>query len=70
LRCYFMRGGHIVSVEAIPGLSDQKTIEKAWDLFSQKLKDNFDFDGFEVWELSRMVFQYPVPTDDKAREGG
>jgi hypothetical protein len=47
LRRYFMRAGHIVSVEAIPGLSDQETIEKAW-------------------ELSRMVFQYPTPTDDSA----
>jgi hypothetical protein len=69
MRCYFMRQGHIVSVEAIPDLSDEETIKRAWELFGQKLTAKNDYDGFEVWELSRMVFQYPVPTDDKAREG-
>jgi hypothetical protein len=29
MRCYFMRRGHIVSVEAIPNLSDEETVGRA-----------------------------------------
>jgi hypothetical protein len=65
LRCYFMRAGHIVSVEAIPDLSDEETVKRAWQLFAEKRKANPDYDGFEVWELARMVFQYPAPSTEK-----
>jgi hypothetical protein len=64
-----MRAGHIAGVEAIPGLSDDETIRQARVLFEEK-REAYAYDGFEVWDLARVVFQYPTPTDDKAREGG
>jgi hypothetical protein len=69
MRCYFMRAGHIAGVEAISGFSDDETIRRARELFEQR-RETFAYDGFEVWDLARVVFQYPTPTDDKAREGG
>jgi hypothetical protein len=64
MRCYFMRKGHIAGVEAIPGLPDDETIKQAWALFEEKQKSH-GYDGFEVWDLARVVFQYPPPTDEK-----
>jgi hypothetical protein len=58
VRCYFMKAGHIVGVEELPGLSDQEAVEKAHLLFAQR-KDPLD--GFEVWERARVVLQYPPP---------
>jgi len=69
MRCYFMRAGHIAGVEAIPGLSDEETVKRARELFEEN-RQSYAYDGFEVWDLPRVVFQYPTPTDDKAREGG
>lgn len=63
MRCYLMRDGHIVSVEAVPGLPDDETVKRAWEIFEEKQKSGFKYDGFEVWELSRKVFQYPPWTD-------
>jgi hypothetical protein len=70
MRCYFMRGGHIVGVEAILNLSDDESVKRAWQLFIEKQKAEYHFDGFEVWELSRMVFQYPTPAEDLMRGVG
>ena len=69
MRCYFMRAGHIAGVEAISGFSDDETIRRARELFEQR-RETFAYDGFEVWDLARVVFQYPTATDDKAPEGG
>jgi hypothetical protein len=69
MRCYFMRKGHIASVEAIPGLSDEETVKRAWELFTEKLKARYSYDGFEVWDLARVVFQHPKPApEDKSSE--
>jgi hypothetical protein len=56
MRCYFMRGGHIVGVEAIPGLSDQEAIAKGHELFAAQ--KNVPLDGFEIWDLARVVVQW------------
>jgi hypothetical protein len=69
MRCYFMRGGHIAGVEAIPGLPDDETVRRTRELFEER-RQSFAYDGFEVWDLARMVFQYPAPVDDKPRDGG
>jgi hypothetical protein len=69
MRCYFMRSGHIAGVEAIPGLPDDEAVRRAHELFAEKQKAHA-YDGFEVWDLARIVFQHPTPTDDKAREYG
>jgi hypothetical protein len=69
MRCYFMRAGHIAGVEAIPGLPDDETIRRARELFEER-RQSHAYDGFEVWDLARVVFQYPTPIDDKPRDGG
>jgi hypothetical protein len=59
MRCYFMKDGHIQAVEELPDLWDDQVIEKSHRLFEAKPKGQFD--GFEVWDRTRMVFQYPKP---------
>jgi hypothetical protein len=56
MRCFFLKDGHIVSVELMPDLSDEEAVEKSHRLFAQAHKGRFD--GFEVWELARFVFRY------------
>lgn len=58
MRCYFMRNGHIVDVEAeeLMGLSEREAIERARELFAAR---KADFDGFEVWEGTRVVIREP-----------
>lgn len=56
MRCYFMRGGHIQSVEELPGLTDAEAVEKAHALFAERKRE---FEGFEVWDRSRVLIQYP-----------
>jgi hypothetical protein len=53
---------------AIPGLPDDETVRQARALFEEK-RETFAYDGFEVWDLARVVFQYPTPIDDKPRDG-
>lgn len=58
MRCYFMRDGHIASVEVLEGISDDAAaIKKASTLFLDRVPARFD--GFEVWERDRLVFRYP-----------
>jgi hypothetical protein len=59
MRCYFMRNGHIVDVESLPGLSDEQAIERGHEMFA--VRKNERFDGFEVWDMARVVIQYPPP---------
>jgi hypothetical protein len=56
--CYLMQGGHIASVEALPGLSDEEAIQKSHEIFLQA-KDRFD--GFELWDRARVVVRWPDP---------
>jgi hypothetical protein len=58
MRCFFMRKGHIVDVEILAGLSDEDAVKKSCELFAARASE---FDGFEVWELTRMVIQHPPP---------
>jgi hypothetical protein len=60
MRCFFMRNGHIGGVEELPGLSDDEAIAKGRELFEHRKAQKFD--GFEIWERSRMLIQYPEPT--------
>lgn len=56
MRCYFMRAGHIVGVEALPGLTDPEAIAKGHKLFATQ--KNVPLDGFEVWDMARVVVQW------------
>jgi hypothetical protein len=59
MRCYFMRGGHIEAVEELTGLSGEEAIEKAHALFSER---KHLFEGFEVWDRTRVLIRHPEPT--------
>jgi len=59
MRCYFMKGGHIVAVQLLEGLSDEEACAKARELFDGRQDDSID--GFEVWDRTRMVTQHPPP---------
>jgi hypothetical protein len=65
MRCFFMRGGHIVDVELIPGLTDEQAIEKCHALFKER-KDRLD--GFEIWDQKRVVVQHPAPEAEPSAE--
>ena len=60
MRCYFMRGGHIAAVEELPGLADEEAVAKAHALF---LERNHLFEGFEVWDRTRVLFRHRETED-------
>jgi hypothetical protein len=60
MRCYFMRAGHIAAVEDLPGLSDEEAQDKPHQLFFER-KANFD--GFELWDRTRVITRFPKPID-------
>jgi hypothetical protein len=59
MRCYFMRGGHIVDVQELPGLSNEEATAKAHALF---LERKHLFGGFELWDRTRLVIKYSAPS--------
>ena len=59
MRCYFMKGGHIVAVEMLDGSSDAEGCEKARSLFDAR---DDDVEGFELWDRTRMIMRHP-PVD-------
>ena len=65
MRCCFMREGQMVSVEAFPELPYDETIGRACEIFVDRQKSGADYDGFEVWDQGRVVFQFPAPKADK-----
>jgi hypothetical protein len=62
MRCYFMRGGHIVSVEELSGLSDDEATAKAHALFAERKEL---FQGFELWDRTRFLVQHPTPAENE-----
>ncbi len=58
MRCYFMRDGQIEAIEELPGLADDEAIAKAHALFSER---KLSFDGFELWDRSRVLIRHPKP---------
>jgi hypothetical protein len=63
MRCYFMRDGHIEAVEELPGLADEEAIAKAHALFSER---KHVFEGFELWERSRVIIRHPEPASSNS----
>ena len=56
MRCYYMRGGHIVDVDEVSGLSEEAAIAKTHALFSEREQL---FEGFELWDCTRMLIGNP-----------
>jgi hypothetical protein len=58
MRCFLMRGGHIVSVRELSTvLSDEEAIEQCRLEFE---KSRQYFDDFEVWQRTRKVYQHSL----------
>lgn len=66
MRCYLYRGGHIAGVEVLTADSDDALIRQARAAFEKRGKE---FDGFEVWDHARIVYQYPEPPHQSANTG-
>ncbi len=67
MRCYFLRGGHIVAVEELTGLSDKEVVAKAQALFSES---EVPVGAFEVWDQTRVIARHPPIAQEPARAGG
>ena len=66
MRCYFMRGGHIASVEFLEQGLDTDLIKQSHAWFETR-NTNQRFDGFEVWDGARRVYVFPeVPNPETA----
>ena len=68
MRCYFMKKGHITAVETLDGLSDAEAVEKFREMIAAR-NDKANYDGFEVWDRARVVFQYPPPPPESEDDG-
>jgi hypothetical protein len=66
MRCYFMRGGHIVDVQELPGLSNEEATAKAHALF---LEREHLFEGFELWDRTRLVIKYSARSPPSIARG-
>jgi hypothetical protein len=64
MRCYFLRGSHIVGVEMLPsGLSDPDAIARAYTLSAKRTAW---IDGLEVWDSARLVTSHMASSADEA----
>ena len=61
MHCYFFKGGQIEAVEELSGLSEDEAVKKAHLLFSER--DQL-FDGFELWQLTRLIAKHPPNAKD------
>ena len=65
MRCYFLRGSHIVGVEMLPrGLSDPDAIARAYTLSAKRAAR---IDGLEVWDSARLVTSHMASIRTKLR---
>ncbi len=55
MRCYFLKDGHIKSVQELPDLTEAEAIEQARLLFSERSQL---FEGFELWDRDRFIIRY------------
>ena len=57
MRCYFLKGNRIESVELLKATTDAEMIKEAEALFYARSSARFD--GFEVWDMKRFVYRFP-----------
>jgi hypothetical protein len=57
MRCYSIRGGHIVFVKELPGLSDEAVEGSSQVVFGTPAPESVD--GFEVWERTCAIVRHP-----------
>ena len=70
MRCYFMRDGHIESVEFLTAADDRIRIEEARHVFNINCS-KFEADGFEVWDGVAVNVQQNLssPRQNKNKAG-
>jgi hypothetical protein len=54
VRCYFVKGGKIIGVQDLSGLSHEEAIETARRRFEEGASS---YDGVEVWDRRRIYRQ-------------
>ena len=69
MRCYFMRSGRVQGITFLKsGLDDARMVEEARSVFEQHAGQQFD--GFEVWEGTRLLYRSDVATTPSGTSGG
>jgi hypothetical protein len=58
MRCYFLRGGGVISARSLEKATDEEGIAESKQLFDTVRKER-GADGFEVWDGGRFVYRYP-----------
>ena len=66
MKCYLMKGGHIVSVEELPTDSDEEAVNQSWSAFEGRLEYVDDLDDFEVWQGARKVYRHSLDRESFA----
>jgi hypothetical protein len=56
--CYFLKLGHIASVECLEQMSDEGSIAQCHKLFKSNAKPR-GAEGFELWDRDRFIYRYP-----------
>ena len=56
MRCYFLRGGHIVAAEELTSVFDKEAIAEARVLFSRRENPE---EILEVWDRTRAIITHP-----------
>lgn len=60
MRCYLMRDGHITGVEDLEAATDADAIQLAIKVFYDRQATDRSYDGFELWDGSRVVHRHEV----------
>lgn len=58
MRCYFMRDGHITAVEVVEADTDAEAVQLAIKVFYDRHTADRPYDGFELWDGSRIVHRH------------
>ncbi len=67
MRCYFMKNGHIASVQILDGCTEAEAAEKSRALFAT-VSDKFE--GFEVWNGAKPLLRHDKKTGDSVPQSG
>jgi hypothetical protein len=57
MRCYFLRGGHIVAAEELTSVTDKEAIVEARMLLSKRENP---VETFEFWDRARAIITQPI----------
>ena len=63
MRCYFMRDGHIFSVDVLrQGMTDTDAdaVKAGASLLRKRIAEKQVLDGFEVWDCARFIYRFPA----------